>query len=47
VEASEDLVGWPVMSPIITGDGTLKQWTDSTASPGMGRFYRVIVTETP
>jgi alkaline phosphatase D len=47
VEASRDLTGWPVTSPLIVGDGTLKQWTDSAAVPGASSYYRMIVTEAP
>lgn len=47
VEASGDLAGWPVSSPLIAGDGTVKQWTDSAAILGVSRFYRMIVTEGP
>ena len=47
VERSVDLVSWPVTSPLITGNGTVKQWTDSATPPGESRFYRVIVSESP
>ncbi|WP_367873934.1 alkaline phosphatase D family protein [Luteolibacter sp. Populi] len=48
VEASDDLGSWPLSSPPITGDGTMKQWTDPTAEAAEGRrFYRIVVTERP
>ncbi len=47
VEAGEGLLDWPVSSPLIAGDGSVKQWTDSSAITIAKRFYRVVVTETP
>ena len=49
VETSDTLVNWPVSSAPITGDGTVKQWTDPTATPAAEghRFYRIVVAEGP
>ncbi|WP_265594193.1 alkaline phosphatase D family protein [Haloferula sp. BvORR071] len=47
VEASDDLKTWPITSPQITGDGSVKQWQDTGFAPGGCRYYRVIVTESP
>jgi hypothetical protein len=47
VEGGDSLAAWPVQSPSITGDGSVKEWTDPNPAGGGRRFYRVVVTESP
>ena len=53
VHFSGDLTGWAPVSPVIAGDGSLKQWTDdgtttgATPAPEGKRFYRISVSEAP
>ena len=47
VEGGDSLAAWPVQSPSITGDGSVKEWTDPNPVGSGRRFYRVVVTESP